>query len=99
MQLLDDLATHEEAVFTYHANDMILAVHSDASYLCEPHAHSRAGSHFFLSSNADISPNNGAILNIAHIIKHVMASAIKAELAVLYITAHKAIYTKTFCRN
>ena len=71
---------------------MILASHSDASYLSEPNACSWAGSHFFLSSNADIPPNNGAILNLAHIIKNFMASATKAKLAALYITVCKAVY-------
>jgi hypothetical protein len=94
LQLLDYLATQEEAVLTYHASNMILAAHSDASYLSEPQARSRAGGHFFLSSNADIPPNNGAILNIAHIIKHVMASATKAELATLFITASEAVYIR-----
>eukprot|EP00956_Cyclotella_meneghiniana_P010702 scaffold14979_cov93-Cyclotella_meneghiniana.AAC.1 len=35
-------------------------------------------------------PNNGAILNIAHIIKNVMSSATEAELAALYIMAREA---------
>ena len=70
---------------------MILAVHSDASYLSEPKARSRAGGHFFLSTNAQIPPNNGAILNIAHVIKHVMSSATEAELAALYIMAREAV--------
>jgi hypothetical protein len=52
---------------------------------------SQAGRHFFLSSNTTIPPNNGAILNIAHIIKNVMSSATKAELAGLYIMACKAV--------
>ena len=73
---------------------MKLAVHSDASYLSEPQARSRAGGHFFLSNNADIPPNNGAILNIAHIIKHVMSSATEAELAALYIMAREAVYIR-----
>ena len=94
VQLLDYLATQEEAVLTYHASDMKLAVHSDASYLSEPKARSRAGGHFFLSNGADIPPNNGAILNIAHIIKHVMSSATEAELAALYIMAREAVYIR-----
>ena len=94
MQLLDYLATKEEAVLTYNASDMILAVHSDASYLSEPKARSRAGGHFFLSSNSDIPGNNGAILNIAHIIRHVMSSATEAELAALYIMAREAVYIR-----
>ena len=93
-QLLDYLATQEDAVLTYHKSDMVLAVHSDASYLCEPKARSRAGGHFFLSNNASIPPNNGAILNIAHVIKHVMSSATEAELAALYIMAREAVYIR-----
>jgi hypothetical protein len=92
LQLLDYIATQEDTVITYNASDMKLAAHSDASYLSEPKARSRAGGHFFLLSSAEIPPNNGAILNIVHIIKHVMASATEAELAALYIVARKAVY-------
>jgi hypothetical protein len=73
---------------------MVLDIHSDASYLSEPGACSHADGHFFLSSNAEIPPNNGAILNIAHIIKHVMASATEAELAALYIRAREAVFIR-----
>ena len=73
---------------------MILAVHSDASYLSEPKARSRAGGHFFLSNNAEMPPNNGAILNLAHVIKNVMASATEAELAALFINACEAVYIR-----
>ncbi len=75
---------------------MVLAVHSDASYLSEPKAQSqsRAGGHFFLSSDTTVPPNNGAILDIAHIIKNVMSSATEAELAGLYIMAREAIYIR-----
>jgi hypothetical protein len=71
---------------------MVLAVHSNTSYLSKPKAHSRVGGHFFLSSNTTVPPNNGAILIIAHIIKNVMSSATKAELAGLYIMAGQAVY-------
>ena len=82
-QLLDYVATQDDAVITYHASEMKLAAHSDASYLSKPKARSRAGRHFFLSNGGDIATNNGALLNIAHIIKHVMTSATEAELAAL----------------
>ena len=91
-QLLDYVASQDEAVLTYHASDMILAAHSDASYLSEPQARSRAGGHFFLSNGAEIPPNNGAVLNIAHVIKHVMSSATEAKLAALYLVAREAVY-------
>ena len=93
-QLLDYVVTQEEAVLTYHASDMKLAAHSDASYLSEPKARSRAGGHFFLSSDTQVPANNGAVINIAHIIKHVMKSATEAELAALYIMAREAVYIR-----
>ncbi len=93
-KLLDYLATQEDAVLTYNASDMILAVHSNACYLREPKARSRAGGHFFLSSNTPIPPNNGAVLSIAHIIKHIMSSATEAKLVGLYIMAQEAVYIR-----
>ena len=92
MQFLDYVATQEEAVLTFNASNMILAVHSDASYLSEPKAQSRAGGHFFLSNDTNIPPNKGAVLNIAHIIMHGMLLATEAELAAIYMMAHEAIY-------
>ena len=94
LQLLDYIATHDETVLTYSACNMKLAVHSNASYLSEPQAHSRAGGHFFLSNKATIPTNNGAVLNIAHIIKHVMTPATEAELAALYIMAQEPVYIR-----
>ena len=82
----------EEAVLTYHTSNMKLAVHSDASYLSKSKARSRTGGHFFLSSDSPVLNNNGAVLNIACIIKHVMSSATEAELAALYIVAIEAVY-------
>ena len=37
-QFLDYMSTMEEAILTFHASDMVLAIHSDASYLSEPNA-------------------------------------------------------------
>jgi hypothetical protein len=93
LQLLDYLATQEDVVLSYHASDMVLAVHSNASYLSEP-TRNRAGEHFFLSSDTTVPPNNGAVLNIAHIIKNIMSSATKAELVGLYIMAREAVYIR-----
>ena len=73
---------------------MKLAVHSDASYLSKLKARILAGGHFFLSNEATIPQNNGAILNIAHIIKHVMTSATEAKLAALYIMSREALYIR-----
>ena len=92
LHFLDYVATQKEAVLTYNASEMKLAAHSDTSYLSEPKARSRAGGHFFLSSDLSVPHNNGTILNIAHIIKHVMSSATEAELMALYIVAQETAY-------
>ena len=42
-QFLDYAATQEEAVLTYKASKMILAIHSDSSFLNEKHSHIRVG--------------------------------------------------------
>jgi hypothetical protein len=70
---------------------MVLAVHSDASYLSEAGARRRVGGHFFMSSDTEDPPNNGAIINTSTIIKSVMSSAAEAELAGLYINALQAV--------
>jgi hypothetical protein len=90
-QLLDYLATQEPAVLTYRKSEMVLAVHSDASYLNEEEARSRAGGHHFLSEDVPFPPNNGAIHNVTEIIKGVMSSPAEAELGAMYINARKAV--------
>ncbi len=44
-----------------------------------------------MSSDTKDPANNGAVLNIAQLIKAVMSSAAEAELGALYINAHKAV--------
>ena len=70
---------------------MVLAIHSDASYLNEEEARSRAGGHHFLSEDVQYPANNGAIYNEASIIKSVMSSAAEAELGSLYMNARKGV--------
>ena len=48
-----------------------------------------------MSYDSNDPPNNGAILNIAHIIKNVMSSATEAELGALYIMAREAVYIRS----
>jgi hypothetical protein len=75
----------------YHASDMVLTGHSNASYLSESKAHSRVGGHFFMSSNSAKLPNNGAILTFAQIIKAVMPSAAEGKVGALYINCREAV--------
>eukprot|EP00804_Cyclotella_cryptica_P008990 CCRYP_003099-RA/>CCRYP_003099-RA protein AED:0.27 eAED:0.27 QI:0/-1/0/1/-1/1/1/0/583 len=90
-QFLDYAMTHPDAMITDRASNMILAVHSDASYLLETKARSRAGGHFSLSEDDPCPRNNSAILNLAQIIKPVMSSAAEAKQGALYINARETI--------
>ncbi len=47
-QLLDYLSGHVDTKVRFHASEMILNIHSDASYLLEANARSRACGHFFM---------------------------------------------------
>ena len=80
-------------MITYNAINIKINAHSGTSYLSKPEGRSQAGGHFFLSINLTVPPtNNGAVLNIAHTIEHVMTSATKDELAALYIMMREAVY-------
>jgi hypothetical protein len=90
-QFLEYTATHQDAILTDRRSDMVLIVHSDASYLSKSKACSRAGGQFFLSTDTIDPKDNGKVLNLAQLIKAVMSSAAKAKLGALYINARKAI--------
>eukprot|EP00978_Attheya_sp_CCMP212_P016491 scaffold43259_cov66-Attheya_sp.AAC.4 len=87
--LLDYCATHPEAIINNTASDMILRIHSDASYLSEAFARSRAGGFFYLGSNNidGTQPINGAIHILCHILRNVISSAAEAECGALFLTA------------
>ncbi|KAL7487198.1 hypothetical protein ACHAW6_012800 [Cyclotella cf. meneghiniana] len=83
-QFLDYAASQEDAVIAYKASDMVEAVYSDASYLGEAKAWSRASGLHFLSRNEQFPPNNAALSNISMIIRAVMSSVVEAELGALF---------------
>ena len=69
---------------------MILFIDSDASYLTCPGSKSRTWG-FFNLGNKDETIVNGSILYLTTIIKNVMASAAKAEIAAPFLNARLAI--------
>jgi hypothetical protein len=91
LQFLDYAASQEDAIVTYRASNMKLAIHSNASYLSEPKARSRAGGHMFMAGTEEIPISNWAVLNILQIIKAVMSSAAEAKLGALFINAKMAV--------
>jgi hypothetical protein len=87
-QLLDYLATHPDATIRYHASDMILHIHSGASYLSVSNARSRLGGLFFCGDKSQQQDKmNGSILNVASIIKNVVASAAESEAGACFHNA------------
>ena len=85
------VATHPDAVLTYNKNNMIMAVHSGASYLTEPKSRSRARGPFFLSRDAREPENSGPVLNTVQIIKRMVTSAAEAETGTLFINTRNVI--------
>jgi hypothetical protein len=87
-QMLDYLATHPDATIRYHASDMILHIHSDASYPSVSNAWSRLGDLFFLGNKSPEQETlNGSILNVAAVIKNVVASAAESEAGACFHNA------------
>ena len=73
-------ATHPNATIKYYKSDMILNIHSDASYLSERQGWSRAGGHFYLGNKDNKNdPPNAPILNTTGILANVMSAASEAE--------------------
>ena len=64
-QLIDYAATQQDAAVTYWSSNMVLAAHSDASYLSETTSRSHTGGHFFIASNIFVPENNGDVHTVA----------------------------------
>jgi hypothetical protein len=77
VKLLSYCTMNPLATLRYHASDMILNIHSDALYLSEREANSRAGGFFYMGSNTYKANRltNGAILIIRTVLKHIISSA------------------------
>jgi hypothetical protein len=93
-QLLDYLATYPNATIRFRASDMIMNVQSDASYLSESDARSRACGHFFMGwtpKDGDPIKLNGAFFTLCAILCFVVASAAEAELDALFLNCKEGI--------
>jgi len=93
-QLLDYLATHPDATIRFQALDMVLNVYSDASYLSETKAQSRACGHFFMGwapKDGDPIKLNGAFFTLCTILRFVVALAAEAELGALFLNCKEGI--------
>ena len=78
---------------------MVLYAHSDASYLSEPKARSRAGGYCFLS-DSPIEPTkpptfclplNRPVYSLARILKPIMDSAAEAEICATFANGQETL--------
>jgi hypothetical protein len=71
IKLLHYYTTHPEATLSYHASNMILNIHSDASYLSEREAKIWSGGVFYMGSNTEKAKRltNREILIVSTILK------------------------------
>ena len=68
-------------------------------YQSEYDSKSRAGGHHFLTRLNDPNFNNGAILTLSKIIKHMMSSASEAETAGLFYNCRAAVPLRVTLRE
>jgi hypothetical protein len=89
IKLLNYCNTHPKTKIRYHASDMILYIHSYASYLSEREAKSRSGGFFYMDNSAYTAKKltNGAILIISTVLKQFMSSTAEEEIGVIFIHA------------
>jgi hypothetical protein len=87
MQLLDYLASNQEAKVRFHASEMIMNIHSNVSYLSEKGAQSCTCGHFFMGwmpKTGEPIKLNGAFHTNLSIMRFVVALVEEAELEALF---------------
>ena len=95
IQLLNYAATNQNAAIQFHKSNMTLYAHSDASYLSKPQARSRVRGYFYLGNHAEPADNpkpNGPVHVESRIMKHIMATASKAKIGVLFHNGQEAAH-------
>jgi hypothetical protein len=92
-QLMNYCATNLNVTIQYAARDVVLHIHSDASYLSKPNARSRIGGHFFLSSamNSANHTHSGPIITISTVYKKFLSSVMEAEVAGTFVNTKEGV--------
>jgi hypothetical protein len=92
-RFLQYAATFPNSKSIIQPSNMVLAVHSDGSYLSESGSRSRAGGiHFFRPTKpVPTFPMNSPILVLSKILPCVLASAMETEYASLFLNAQHAV--------
>ena len=85
-------AMHPNATIKFYKSNMILKIHSDASFLSERQGRSHAGGHFYLGNREDITdPPNGPTLNTTCILANIMSAASEAEATALFTNMKEGV--------
>jgi hypothetical protein len=102
VQLLDYLAHHSDAKVHFYALDMVMNIHSKASYLSEGKARSRTCGHFCMGW----MPTEGAPIQInrafhvsTNVIRFVVALAAEAELGALFHNCQTGIIFRSILED
>ena len=99
--LLNYSSTHSEAIKRYHTSGMILHIHSDASFLSDPGAKSRAGGYYYISMASEDPkkyppkqpPLNVTIHFECTTTRNFLASAMGAELGAIFVNCQRGTPT------
>ena len=97
-RLMDYLNTYPNASIRYHASDMILHIDSDAVYLVAPKSRSRVAGFYYLSNHPTPQHQanlNGSILVECKTLRHVVSSAVEAEVGGIFHNAQTTIPIRT----
>ena len=95
--LMEYTATQPDAFIRFHASNMCLRIDSDAAYLVQPKARSRATGHYYISDNPssdNIRPTpspNGPILTKCQTICTAVVSATEAETGAIFFNVQQAV--------
>ena len=93
--LLDYCATYPNVGLRYHKNDMVLHIHSDASYLIASYAKSRISGSFSVSSNPTKPTTHNAPIHIeCKTLYHVVTSSAECETAAVFHNPQTAIHIR-----
>ena len=83
---------HPNATIKFYKSDMILKIHSDASYLLERKGRSCTGGHFYLGNRDETNdPPNGPILSTTDILANIMSATSEAEAATFFTNMKEGV--------
>jgi hypothetical protein len=94
-RVLQYLSMYPNNQLVYKASDMILHIHSDASYLSRTKSRSVGGGYFYLGWHNQLDKINGPLLATSFIIGVVCQAVMEAEYAACFTNGQTAVRLRT----